>query len=164
MYKKKSLGNFVLLCLEKTVDGYCRFDDFAYNNYRYLYGIPEIKKSELSRVLKRLREKGLVDFVSDNDLVVRLTDQGNEKAILAKLMINNEKWDGKWRVVIFDIPEKRRAVRDLLRCKLKAWDFRYLQKSVWASKKNCTKELRNFIKQIGIKDWVMVFESDNVDF
>lgn len=164
MYRKKSLGNFVLLCLEKTVDGYCRFEDFTYHHYRYKYGIPKIKQSELSRALKRLRERGLIDFVDDDKLIVRLTDQGKEKALLSKIFVDDNKWDRKWRIVVFDIPEKRRAVRDMLRSKLKAWDFIYLQKSVWASKKNCTEELRGFIKHVGIKDWVMTFESDNVDF
>lgn len=158
------MANFVLLCIEKAVDGYCRFEDFTYHHYRYHYGIPNIKRSELSRVLKRLRENSLVDFIDDDKLMVRLTDKGKEKALLAQMLVKDKKWDGRWRIVVFDIPEKRRVVRDLFRSKLKAWEFIHLQKSVWASKKNCTKVLRDFIRQVGIKDWVIVFESDNVDF
>ncbi len=84
--------------------------------------------------------------------------------MLAKIKLEDQKWDAKWRLVIFDIPEKRRAVRDLLRSKLKQWDFMHLQQSVWASKKDCTKVLRDFIKHVGIEDWVMVVESDNAGF
>ena len=159
---KKNITNFILLTLEKTVDGYVRFEDFAYHAYRYHYGIPELKKASVAQALKRLRENGLVDFVGDRKLMVRLTDQGREKAVLAKIKLGNEKWDGKWRLVIFDIPEKRRAVRDLLRSKLKQWDFMHLQQSVWASKKDCTKVLRDFIKHVGIEDWVMVLETDDL--
>lgn len=162
MYRKKSLTNFVLLALEKSIDGYVRFEDFAYHHYRYHYGIPELKKSALSKALKRLRESGLVELVSDEQLAYRITDKGREKALLASLLIEEDKWDGKYRIVIFDVPEKRRIARDLLRIKLKNWGFVPWQRSVWVTKKNCTKTLRNFIKQVGIKDWVMVIESDDV--
>ena len=74
----------------------------------------------------------------------------------------DEKWDGKWRLIFWDIPEKRKSIRDLLRNKLKQLGFVRWQKSVWASKKNCTEILREFIKSAGIEDWVLVVESDNV--
>lgn len=73
-------------------------------------------------------------------------------------------WDGKWRIVIWDIPEKRRIARDLLRHKLKWLGFNQLQKSIWVTKKNCTPLLRDFVKQLGIEEWVRVIESNNVDF
>lgn len=156
----------MLLVLEKSVDGYVRFDDFINNPGRYAYGAGweyPLKKSEISRALKRLRENGLVDLIDDNELILRLTDKGKEKAVLANLLLEDEKWDGKWRIVIWDIPEKRRVARDFLRSKLKGWGFIPWQQSVWVTKKNCTKPLRDFIKQVGIKDWVRVIESDNVD-
>lgn len=159
---RKSLTNFILFALEKSVDGYSRFEDFTYHSYRYRWGIPELKKSELATALKRLRENGLVELISDKELVFRLTEQGREKAVLASLQIEDEKWDGRYRVVIFDIPEKRRIARDLLRSNLKSWGFTPWQKSVWVTKKNCTKLLREYIKKIGMQDWVMVLESDNI--
>lgn len=162
MYRKKSLTNFVLLALEKSVDGYVRFEDFAYHHYRYHYGIPELKKSSLAKALKRLREGGLIELVSDEQLAFRITGKGREKALLASLLIEEDKWDGKYRIVIFDIPEKRRIARDLLRIKLKNWGFVPWQRSVWVTKKACKKPLRDFIKQVGINDWVMVIESDDV--
>lgn len=165
MNVKKRITDFVLLSLEKSVDGYIRFDNFINNPGFYAYydgwDYP-LKKSSLSQALKRLREKGLVEFVSDEKLTYRLTDKGKEKAILASLNFDEKEWDGRWRMVIFDVPEKRRAARDILRSKLKQWGFTLWQQSVWASKKNCTKPLRDFIKSVGIENWVMVVESDNV--
>lgn len=160
--KRKTLTNLILLVLEKSIDGYVRFEDFTYHAYRYQYGIPDLKKADLAKALKRLRERGLIDFVSDQQLVFRLTDQGKDKALWERIRYGDEKWDGKWRLVIWDIPEKRRVARDLLRFKLKQLGFKKWQKSVWASKVNCTKLLRDFIKQVGIEDWVMVLESDNI--
>ena len=65
MYRKKSFGSFILLALEKTIDGYIRFEDLLYKPGFYAYydgwDYP-LKKSELARVLKRLREGGLVEM------------------------------------------------------------------------------------------------------
>lgn len=159
--KKKAITNFVLYTLEKAVDGYIRFEDFTYNNYRYLYGAQEVKKSSLSKALKRLREKGFIELVSNEKLAYRITDKGRERAIQASLSLEDKKWDGIWRLVIFDIPETRKQARNLLRNKLKQWGFIPWQKSVWASKKNCTKPLRDFVKSVGIEDWVIILESNN---
>lgn len=164
MGTKRSLTNLILLALEKSVDGYVRLEDFANNTGFYArgdgWGYP-LKKSELSRVLKRLREHGFVELLDDKELTLRLTDSGKDKALWAKMKFSDEKWDGKWRLVFWDIPEKRRAARNLLRYKLKQLGFVKWQKSVWATKKNCTKALREFTKQVGIEDWVMVVESDD---
>lgn len=165
MYRKKSLGHFILLALEKTIDGYVRFDDLINNPGYYAYhGGWEypLNKSSLAKALKRLRENGFVDFIEDEELTIRLTDRGKEKVILAKLFQDDEEWDGKYRLVIFDVPEKRRLVRDTLRTRLKNWGFVPWQQSVWVSKKNCTDVLRDFIKSVGIEKWVLVVESDNI--
>lgn len=151
--------------LEKTVDGYIRMDDFINNPKYYAYGggweYP-LKKAALAKALKRLRENGFIDFIDDETLIFRLTDSGKDKALWIKMREEDEKWDGRWRLVFWDIPEKRKSVRDLLRYKLKRLGFIRWQKSVWASKKNCTKQLRDFIKGVGIEDWVLVIESDNI--
>ncbi|MCL5784559.1 MAG: hypothetical protein M1142_04375 [Patescibacteria group bacterium] len=156
--KRKALTDLVLLALEKSVDGYVSFEDFIYNP---LLERP-VKKPALSQVIKRLREKGFIEFVKDEELILRLTDSGKDRALWAKMRSGDEKWDGKWRLVVWDIPEKRRQARDLLRFKLKQLGFKQWQQSIWASKINCTKLLRDFIKQVGIEDWVMVIESDNI--
>lgn len=162
---KKSLTNLILLSLEKSIDGYIRLEDFLYNTGCYAYGSGweyPLKKADLAQAFKRLRERGLIEFVSDQELEYRLTDKGKQKAVWEALSADKREWDGKWRLVIFDIPEKRRQARNLLRGSLKKWGFVHWQKSVWASKKDCLKPLWNFIKSVGIEDWVIVLESDHV--
>lgn len=161
--RRKSLTNLILLVLEKAVDGTVGFNDFL--NHPGPYGMGwdyPVKKPLLSIALKRLREKGWIDFTSDEQLIVKLTDTGREKAMLASLQQDDSPWDRKWRIVIFDIPEKRRVARNVLRYRLKQWGFKPWQQSVWVTKKNCTKPLREYIKKIGISDWVKVIESDNI--
>jgi DNA-binding transcriptional regulator PaaX len=160
--RRKTLTNSILLVLEKSIDGFVRVDDFARHHYRYHYGYPDLQERVLSQALKRLRERGLIELINDQKLAWRLTDEGKMKAIKVHLSLNNNKWDGKYRIVIFDIPEKRRSARDILRHNLKNWGFIPWQQSVWVTKKNCAKILREYIKKIGIEDWVLVIESDNI--
>lgn len=165
MRTRKGLSNFILLALEKTIDGVVRFDDLIHHSGRYAYGSgwdKPLNKSALSQAIKRLREGGLIEFIDDEELAVMLTDSGKDRALWLSMSLTEDKWDGRWRIVIWDVPEKRRPIRDLLRKKLKELGFKHWQKSVWATKKNCTKPLRDFIKQVGIEDWVMVIESDDV--
>ena len=162
---KKSLANVALLILEKTIDGYVRLEDFAYNPGFYAYSGGwdySLKKSELAQVLKRLRKRGLIeiDNKDQNKILLKLTEVGREFILLSKSEDEIE-WDGKWRIVIFDIPEDKRKIRNVFRSRLKLWDFKPWQKSVWASKKNVTSKLRNLIKELEIDNWVLVIESDN---
>lgn len=154
--RKGSLSWWILLALEKTVDGYVVFEDFAYNP---LLERP-VKKSELSLVLKRLRERGLVEQVKlKDDIIIRLTEEGRD---LVSNKFEDKEWDGKWRVVIFDIPEEKRIIRNLFRRNLKKWGFKHLQKSVWMSKRNVFDKLEAYIKALGIEKWVVVMEVDRL--
>jgi len=54
-----------------------------------------------------------------------------------KELNKNKKWDGKWRVLIFDIPESKRFDRDNVRHALVSIGFMRLQDSVWVYPYNC---------------------------
>lgn len=155
--KKNSLSYFILLALEKAVDGYVAFDDLIHNPK--LAG-RDLKQSELSQALKRLREKGYIkrDSTDSNEIILKLSDLGRE----ALGVEEEEQWDGKWRIVIFDIPEQKRVIRNLFRRRLKEWGFRKWQQSVWVTKRNITKKLRLLIHDLKIEDWIAVIESKDV--
>ena len=165
MGSKLSIADILLISLEKTIDGYLQIEDFLYNPHLYRYGYPrEIKKSSLMKTIKRLREKGAVECINEDMLIIKLTEFGRNKAFMAKIKTFNEKdWDGKWRLVSYDIPEKKRAVRDLLRYRLKEFGFTKLQNSVWKSKIDCAVQLRMFIDDMGIGKWVKVIESNDLN-
>ena len=76
------------------------------------------------------------------------------KIILWK-KLENKKWDGKWRVIIFDIPEMSRRDRDFLRRELKWIGFIELQKSVWIFPFDMEKELMALLKL-----WKLKFKGD----
>ncbi|MBI3290236.1 hypothetical protein HYZ78_02480 [Candidatus Microgenomates bacterium] len=166
--KKIPVTHILLFTLEKFVEG-GEFIVGTSNELRDWINAerftPEIvDKYAISRAIKRLRERKLLELEEKRtgEIVLRLTNTGKDFIYLLKEEDNQ--WDGKWRIVIFDIPESKRLVRDVLRRRLKSWKFERWQKSVWASKKNFTAKMRDLIKELEIDDWVLVIESDNVGF
>ncbi|MGH8018850.1 MAG: hypothetical protein ACREIA_11240 [Opitutaceae bacterium] len=90
------------------------------------------------RKLARMEKQGLVRLApAQGGLVriVRLTEAGRLSALGGRDPIRqwNRRWDGKWRVVLFDVPERNKALRARLRRKLRAFGFGYLQNSAWIS-------------------------------
>ncbi|MBI2593531.1 hypothetical protein HYW44_02730 [Candidatus Daviesbacteria bacterium] len=162
--KKGSLSDLILLYLEKTVDGYVRLEDFLYNTHIYARGYDRpLKKSALAQALKRLREKELLEEIFESgNLAYKLSAAGQDLLLFQHDEV--EDWDGKWRIIIFDIPEKQRKIRRILRGKLKEWGFKPWQKSVWATRRNIIEKLKDLILELKISKWVALIESDNVFF
>lgn len=157
--RKGSINYYLLEALEKSVDGIVRLDDFTYHSYKYFGAtqLPQLRKSSVSEAIRRLRIQGVIEKSLDNEgkAVLVLTKLGKE------YFEKEAEWDGKFRVVIWDIPEKNRRVRNLFRRKLKEWDFIILQKSVWVGKRNVTEKLKNLIAELDLGDLILVIESDD---
>lgn len=107
-------------------------------------------KYNTNRSLSRLISLGLVVFIEkDGKKYLRLTEKGKLKLMtLEKYNFKfkkPQKWDKKWRIVIFDIPQKRRLQRDKLRFTLKQIGFIKLQHSVWVYPYDC-EELITLLK------------------
>lgn len=96
-------------------------------------------KDTINKSVIRLTRSGLV--TTDETGLVELTSKGERR--LAEFerahfqLAKPEKWDGKWRVVSFDIKEKRKRVRELLRMTLSAVGFVHLHHSVWVYPHDC---------------------------
>lgn len=163
MSSKNNTTNSLLLALEKSIDGYIRLEDFTFNSHVYAKGYDRpLKKNSLAQAIRRLRLRGIIETeIIEGDLIIKLL-QSSKSLLIDEAIRSDKSWDGKWRVVAFDIPETHRKARDILRRKLKNWQFEQWQKSVWVSKRNVTKPLRDFINDLRVEKWVRIFEADNV--
>lgn len=105
-------------------------DDRRYRSSYYVENaIAKLEKHHLLDV----RKKG-------NEASVRLTETGSRE--LEKYTVESEahrpkKWDGKWRLVIFDIKESKKGQRDRIRRNLVRFGFEKLQNSVWVYPYEC---------------------------
>lgn len=105
-----------------------------------------VPKRKLKRAVRNLARKKIISIKEvDGELLVSFSEEGKKlfyKYKIDELKIKKPKrWDGKWRVVIFDIPEKKRLARDVLRNKLKELGFYSLQKSVFVYPYDCQREI-----------------------
>jgi len=116
------------------------------NAARLLKYFPGHKKGarfnyQAKTALGRLAAKGLVSFAEEDEKrYARITEKGErmlqmetERTTIAK----KRKWDRRWRVVIFDIPERRKSVRAGLRRFMNEYGFVRLQDSVWIYPYDC---------------------------
>ena len=87
---------------------------------------------------QRLVRQGLLEY---RGRTLRLTRRGRRALEMLELrdfkMRRPKRWDRKWRVLIFDIPEKRRGMRDKIRRTLVSMGFSRLQDSVWVYPYDC---------------------------
>ncbi|KKR79849.1 MAG: repressor [Candidatus Nomurabacteria bacterium GW2011_GWA2_40_9] len=122
-------------------------------------------KYSINSSFVRLREKGLIEIIEVNGKrVARITQKGESKLDFLdrhnfKLKIP-KKWDGRWRVVIFDIKESKKRIRALLRVTLSQIGFIRLQNSVWVYPYDC-EDLVSLLKadfKIGSEILYMIVE------
>ena len=161
MIKKGSLTYYLLKTLEKGIETGTPLLDFLADPHTFVWTgyRTNLNYSNLYKTVRQLRIKGYIETPKDGKkILLKLTDKGRQEIILKKLL-EDKSWDGKWRVVIFDVPEKHRLLRDALRSQLRQFQFKPWQKSVWAGRKNVTHELRRFVHEAGLSSWVKIFEA-----
>lgn len=114
----------------------------------------KVSKTKIKQSLKRLEKRQLLSLkIYDSEVVVRILEKGRIEVLkysLKQLLAykkKNKKWNRKWFVVIFDVPEKERKKRDYLRSFLFTIGFFQYQKSVYVYPYECKKEI-TLIKQI----------------
>lgn len=94
----------------------------------------EVINSSRNRLIKR----GLLKYEGGK---LRLTKAGEAKLRRLKLLEYRlkkpKRWDKKWRVLIFDIPERRKVTRNRIRATLSRLGFERLQDSVWVYPYDC---------------------------
>jgi CRISPR/Cas system-associated endoribonuclease Cas2 len=119
------------------------------------------------RMLKQAKEKKFVQIIEKNDeTFLEITELGKKtlyKYNLDNLKIEKSgKWDKKWRIIIFDIPEKFRLARVTLSNKLKEMGFYRFQKSVFVYPYECEKEVNFITSLFDIKNFVILFEASSL--
>ena len=114
----------------------------------------KIGRDKIKRAIKELEKRKVLYLEKKDDkILVHLEDKGQKRVIKhsIKLLLDfknkEKKWDGKWFLVFFDVPEIQRNKRDYLRKFLKNLGFYQFQLSVYLFPYECEKEVE-LIKQI----------------
>jgi CRISPR-associated endonuclease Cas2 len=99
------------------------------------------------------------------EVTVSLTKRGKWESLLrGKLQDENkQKWDGVWRVVIFDVPNEKRKMRNELRRGIRMFGFHQLQKSVWVYPYQCDEFVRLVKEHLGVTSDVLIMEVQSIE-
>lgn len=131
-------------------------------SYEAMYGfIPKrYKRNNFLQTVHRSFRTGDIEKIAKNEKIyLRLTSTGKQRLHRDFPILNlTQKWDKRWLIVVFDISEKSKSVRNNLRGKLKSLGFGMLQESVWISPLSIGQDMREFINSIGLSEQVFVME------
>src|SRR3989344_8582323 len=141
--RKQDIQHAVLTAI--AITGLLAWTAIAPNTLQLLRYLPQEKWNLAYRARTaagRMVVKGYATWVEkDGKKFLRLTEAGHKALALekAKTSLKNQKkkWDGRWRMVVFDVPERRRRIRVRLRDFMGEVGFVRLQDSVWVYPYDC---------------------------
>lgn len=162
--------DILLLGLSQAIDIFEEIRDplgIMSKSYENLYGwVPgKYKRHDFSHLVWRTLKTGYIEKIIKDDIpYLRLTSQGHKRIQRDFPLISMQRktWDRKWRLVIFDIAEVSRIIRERLRVKLKELGFGMLQRSVFISPYNIAEDFAQFIKSFGLEECVYVLEVSTI--
>lgn len=114
----------------------------------------------LRKILKRLYDQKTVEIIENGDKsCIRLTEKGKIRVLsykLEEIMIKRPpKWDGKWRIIIYDIQKEKRLLSEIFRRFLRKMEFLKLQKSVYLTPYPCDKQIEFLRQYYGLGEEVL---------
>lgn len=118
--------------------------------------------------LYRMKKQKLVEiYYINNEEVVEITEKGKKRLLqydYDDMKINtHKKWDNLWRIVIFDIPEKRKKARNAINLKLKELGFYPIQKSTFVFPYECKKEIDFIGEHFFVRKHINYIVAKNID-
>lgn len=127
------------------------------------FNIPYIK-----RTLERLEKEKLVQIKdTKSHQIVEITQRGRRRILkyaLNELTIEKPKiWDGKWRLISYDIPGKHKFLRKVFREYLRIWGFYPLHESVFLHAYPCGKQVEFLREYLGVGEYVRFFSVSRIE-
>lgn len=127
----------------------------------------DVNKKDLGKIIKRLEKQEMISInEKDNKVSIIITEKGKKRLLeydFENITIKAKKRDGKWRLIIFDIPEYKKQSRDIFRKKLIQLDCIRLQDSVFVSAFPCKEEIDFLANYLEISDFVTLVVLDKIE-
>ena len=120
----------------------------------------EKSRRQFGQFVRYLQERGYIKTKAlEGTDGIMITRKGAEKALRAKWKLKEKtrRKDGKWIMMIFDIPENKRRLRNFLRFALIDMGYQQLQKSVWVCPYDTYKETEEIIIRLRVAPYVRLF-------
>jgi DNA-binding transcriptional regulator PaaX len=134
-----------------------------------LLGVKTAKERfRIKRALRELEKQNFVDiYMKDEEEVMEITEKGKKRILQYQIddiyIKRPKKWDGSWRMVMFDIPEKHKKARKALTRKLQEMEFYPLQKSVFLCPFDCKDEIDFVSEFFGVRKFIKHVVAKKID-
>lgn len=127
----------------------------------------EVNRRDLGRIIKRLEKQEMISIrEEDGKTSITITEKGKKRLIaydFEKISLKAKRRDGKWRLIIFDIPEGYKSNREIFRKKLIQLDIIRLQDSVFVSAFPCKEEIDFLCHYLDISDYVTLLTVNRIE-
>lgn len=127
----------------------------------------KINQRDLGKVVKRLvTQKMLRISENGNQILIEITQKGKRRLLeydIENIKLKAKKRDNKWRLIMFDIPEKLKQNRDNFRKKLLQLGMIRLQDSIFVSAFPCKDEIDFLCHAYQISDFVSLLSIDKIE-
>ncbi|MFA4890323.1 MAG: hypothetical protein WC587_01665 [Candidatus Paceibacterota bacterium] len=134
-----------------------------------LFGIKSAKdRYRMKRAMESLKRQKLIEiYEKGNNEVMEITEKGKKRTLNYKFddmnLVRPKKWDGLWRVISFDIPERYKRERNALTRKLKDMEIYPLQKSVFVCPFECHDEIDFVSEVLDVRKYIHYFSANEMD-
>lgn len=129
--------------------------------------IKNANKTQIGRVIKRLEKQEMISISEENGKTkIKITEKGKKRLLeydFENISLKAKKPDGKWRLIVFDIPEDKKRSRDAFRRKLLQLNCMRLQDSVFASAYPIKEEVNFLCHYLETSDFVTLAVVDYIE-
>jgi DNA-binding transcriptional regulator PaaX len=123
---------------------------------------------KVKNAVEALRRRKFIKIIKNKDgkIKVKLTNKGKKR--IKDIFINDLKickpkvWDKKWRILIFDIPNKMPVDRNYFRSKIKKLGFYQFQGSVWFYPYPCEDEILAIAEFFKVSEYIEIIIAKHV--
>lgn len=118
------------------------------------------QRKRFNRFLYYLKQKGYIKVENLKDKkAIMLTKKGTLKAMEASFFSNKplKRRDGKWIMLMFDIPQAHKKARILMRSVLYNLEYKMLQQSVWVCPYDISKKTEKLLQFHSLDSYVKIF-------
>jgi len=123
---------------------------------------------QIKSAIQSIQRQKLIEYVRGRDgkTIIKITNKGKNKLRAFSIELvkikKPKKWDGKWRLVMFDIPIRFTKGREALRYHLKDLNFFQFQKSAWIYPYPCEGEIIFISDFYGIGKYVEILTVESL--
>lgn len=126
------------------------------------------ESSEFLKKVRYLKMRGYINQYCEGKAgYIEITKEGidhlSQIDIECISVVRPAEWDKKWRIVIFDIPEKEKVLRNMIRRKLYQIGFLQIQKSVFIFPFECTSEVNLICDNYGGRKYLKYLIADIIE-